>query len=174
VDINSIINAEGTPQFLEFSARLGFDATQAWMRLIPEGELGEQLETFVSGELDQWEPTGGLSATLRLSIPPYPNWDKKLVGKMAGLPLDYAILDDEWIDPIDVMAGPECAGGSGMICTVGARDMSVESLRKQLLIRAEMLEIPDKQYRVDPLSRVPRDMKALESLGLLGLKDWKL
>lgn len=172
-DINSIIDADGKPQFLEFSARLGFDATQAWMRLIPEGELGEQLEAFVAGELDRWEPTGQISATLRLSIPPYPNWDKKIVGKMHGLPLDYAILGDEWIDPVDVMVGPACAGGSGMICTVGARGMSITGLRKELLTRAEMLEIPDVQYRIDPLSRVPRDMQALESLGLLGLKGWK-
>jgi phosphoribosylamine---glycine ligase len=173
VDINSIISADGTPQFLEFSARLGFDATQAWMRLIPEGELGEQLEAFVAGEMDRWEPVGGLSATLRLSIPPYPNWDKKMVSKMAGLPLDYALLDDEWVDPVDVMVGPECAGGAGMICTVGARGLSIEALRRELILRAESLEIPDKQYRVDPLKRVPKDMKALESLGLLGFQGWK-
>jgi hypothetical protein len=96
-----------------------------------------------------------------------------MVSKMAGLPLDYAILDDEWIDPVDVMVGPECAGGGGMICTVGARGASIEALRRELILRAESLEIPDKQYRVDPLKRVPKDMKALESLGLLGFQGWK-
>jgi phosphoribosylamine-glycine ligase len=174
VDINSLVNADGTPQFLEFSARLGFDATQAWMRLIPEGELGEQLEAFVQGELDQWEPTGGLSATLRLTMPPYPNWDKKMVSKAQGMPLDYALLDDEWVDPIDVMVGPVAAGAGGVICTVGARGLSIQALRKELLSRAEMLEIPDKQYRVDPLARVPHDMQALDAMGLLGFKDWKV
>ena len=173
IDINSIIDAEGTPYFLEFSARLGFDATQAWMRLIPEGELGEQLDAFVSGELDRWEPTGDLSATLRLSIPPYPNWDKKMVSKTQGLPLDYAILGDEWIDPVDVMQGPESAGAGGLVCTVGAKGVSINGLRKEMLSRAEILEIPDKQYRNDPLSRVPRDMQALESLGYLGFTGWK-
>jgi phosphoribosylamine--glycine ligase len=174
VDINSLIDKDGTPQFLEFSARLGFDATQAWMRLIPEGELGEQLEAFVAGELERWEPVPHtLSATLRLTMPPYPNWDKKMVGKAQGMPLDYALLDDEMIDPIDVMQGPVAAGAGGVICTVGALGLSITGLRKELLARAEMLEIPDKQYRNDPLARVPRDMQALESLGLLGFKGWK-
>jgi phosphoribosylamine--glycine ligase len=173
VDINSLVDDKGVPQFLEFSARLGFDATQAWMRLFAEGELGEQLEAFAAGELDAWEPTGGLSATLRLSMPPYPNWDKKLVSKAQGMPLDPAILNDEWIDPIDVMQGPVAAGGGGMICTVGAKGTSIQALRNELLARAEAIEIPDKQYRIDPLARVPRDMQALESLGLLGFKGWK-
>ncbi len=173
-DINSLIDADGVPQFLEFSARLGFDATQAWMRLIPEGELGEQLEAFVAGELDVWEPIPNvLSATLRITMPPYPNWDKKMVGKMQGMPLDYAILGDEWVDPVDVMVGPVTAGAGGVICTVGALGTSISALRKELLARAEMLEIPDKQYRIDPLARVTRDMQALESLGLLGFKGWK-
>jgi hypothetical protein len=60
-----------------------------------------------------------------------------------------------------------------MICTVGAHGLSIEALRRELILRAESLEIPDKQYRIDPLSRVPKDMKALESLGLLGFQGWK-
>ena len=168
VDVNSMVDAGGTPQFLEFTARLGFDSTQAWMRLFDD-DLGEQLEAFVHGELDTWDPTWtGLSSTLRVSIPPYPSGDEAEIGKTRGMPLGYDLLDEPFIDPIDVMEGPEVAGGSGIVCTVGAVGRTLDSLPKQLLARAEDLEIPNAQYRVDPLAGVQEDMTKLSKLKLLG------
>lgn len=168
VDINALVDDHGRPQFLEFTARLGFDATQAWMRLF-DGDLGEQLDAFAHGELDRWEPSyTGLSATLRVSIPPYPVWDEALLGKTRGLPLDYDLVGDPFVDPIDVQDGPEAAGGSGIVCTVGAVDRSLADLPRVLKDRAEMLEIPNKQYRIDPLDGIAPRMHALETLGLLG------
>ncbi len=168
VDVNALVDDRGRPQFLEFTARLGFDSTQAWMRLFDD-DLGEQLDAFAHGELDRWEPTwSGLSGTLRLSIPPYPVWDEALVGKTRGLPLDYDLLGDPFVDPIDVQEGPAAAGGSGIVCTVGAVGKTVDELVGPLLERAEDLEIPQVQYRVDPLDGVQPRLDALKKLSLSG------
>lgn len=172
VDLNSLIDVDGTPQGLEWTARLGFDATQAWMRLF-DGDLGEQLEAFASGDLLDWEPraSGSLSGVLRVSIPPYPTWEPKLISKTKGLPLDPAILSDPRFDPVDVMENAQAAGGSGIIGTCAALGTSIPALQKGMLAFARSLNIPHKQFRIDPLSRCEKDMAGLAKLGLLGLKE---
>src|SRR5262249_33138263 len=72
IDLNSLILPSGEPVGLEWTARLGFDATQAWQALIPR--LGEQLAEFLSGGLREWEHSDDLSVTIRISMPPYPSW----------------------------------------------------------------------------------------------------
>ena len=166
VDLNSLIDDDGTPQGLEWTARLGFDATQAWMRLF-DGDLGEQLEAFAAGESTQWEPrgpAGTLSGVLRITIPPYPTWEPKLIKKTEGMPLDERVLHDMRFDPVDVMEDAQAAGGSGIIGTVSAMG-SLAEIKASLLTQAESLNIPHKQFRIDPLSRVESDMARLKKMG---------
>lgn len=173
IDLNSLIDSEGEPLGLEWSARLGFDATQAWMHLF-QGDLGEQLEAFAAGDLPEWEPVDAsvISGVLRVSIPPYPGDDKQGHAKAAGLPLDPRVMTDTDFDPTDVMKGedglPAAAGFSGIVGTVHHSGTDIRDLQEQLLHKAQGFQIPQAQYRVDPLSRAPRDMKALAKLGLLG------
>ncbi len=177
LDLNAMVQADGTPLGLEWTARLGYDWLQGWMRLF-DSTLGEQLEAFARGTLPRWEPVdpGMLAATLRMSIPPYPTWTPDLVTKLRGLPLDPRILTDLFIDPVGVMVdeskpsplrpgggnGVVAAGSSGIVCTVAAVGYSVEGLREDLLNLAGDLNIPQKQYRIDPISRVEH---AVDSLG---------
>jgi phosphoribosylamine-glycine ligase len=171
VDQNSLVDGDGDPVGLEWTARLGFDATQAWMRLFG-GTLGEQLDAFAHGRLTKWEPARhDLSGTLRLSIPPYPTWEPKLIVKQKGLPLDRRVITDHAIDPVDVMTtpeGPTCAGGSGIVGTIGATGEQIDALGDALLGVAATLSIPTLQYRHDPLAGVAERMAALKKLKLAG------
>ena len=172
VDQNSLVDAEGDPVGLEWTARLGFDATQAWMRLF-EGTLGEQLESFARGELKQWEPSvTGLSGTLRLSIPPYPTWEPKTIAKQQGLPLDRRVTTDLAYDPIDVMLtpdGPAAAGGSGIIGTVAATG-ELDKIRSTTLAEASAIKatVTDVQYRTDAFAGIQERLDALTKLKLSG------
>lgn len=165
IDCNAIVDDDGTPHGLEWTARLGFDATQAWARLFGP-TLGEQIDRFAHGELPKWEGLSHLSAVLRISIPPYPEGTPPEFGKTAGLPVDRAIVGDPMIDPQDVTSEAAMAGTSGIVCCVGATGEGLGRLRDDLLQRADRLEIPNKQYRTDPLDRVDRDLGALRKLGL--------
>jgi hypothetical protein len=44
----------------------------------------------------------------------------------------------------------------------------LQHVKDHMLATAKSLEIPQAQFRVDPLSRAERDMNALKKLGLLG------
>jgi phosphoribosylamine--glycine ligase len=174
IDLNSLVNNEGVPYGLEWTARLGFDAIQAWMRFF-DGDLGEQLEAFASGELGEWETSDldRVSLTSRLSIPPYPTWDPKLIAKTRGLPLDARVLSDRTYDPVDVMEsnnGIVSAGGSGIIGTAGAIGPDLDTCRATCRDFQASLVIPNKQYRTHLVERAQRDLTALSRLHLLGHK----
>jgi phosphoribosylamine---glycine ligase len=172
VDCNSLVDSDGEPTGLEWTARIGFDSTQAWMRLFGD-DLGEQLVAFAHRELGEWEPLGErLALNLRVSVPPYPTFVPAEVRALRGLPLDGMVVG-EWFDPSDVMQGPVCAGASGWIGVVGVTGSSLAGLQHSALTLAQTLQIPNSQYRTDPVSRGARDMKRLDQLGLLGLKEWR-
>jgi len=173
VDLNSLILPDGSPVGLEWTARLGFDATQAWQALIPR--LGEQLAEFLSGGLDHWEHSDELSVTVRLSMPPYPSWDPKGALIERGMPLDKRWLTREGVTINDVMAssdGPVCAGTSGLVGSVGATGASLEPLVKECLDMAYDMVVPNKQFNKEPIERRKRDLPALVKLGLAGRKGF--
>ena len=172
IDLNSLITADGTPVGLEWTARLGFDATQAWQALIPR--LGEQLAEFLSGGLTQWEHSKDLSVTIRISMPPYPSWDPKGAAEFRGMPLDKKWLGEDYC-LTDVMASPEgpvLSGASGMVGTVGAQGGSLEPLIKKTLDMAYEIMVPNKQFNKEPIERRKKDIPALQKMGLAGRKNF--
>ena len=178
IDLNSLVNSEGVPYGLEWTARLGFDAVQAWMRLF-EGDLGEQLEAFASGELGTWEVADldRVSVTSRLSIPPYPTWDPKLIAKTRGVPIDPRVLSDRSFDPVDIMEsdnGLVAAGASGIIGTAGSVGRDMDQCRDACRSTLASLVIPNKQYRTHLIERAQRDLTDLSRLKLLGHAPMKV
>ncbi len=169
-DLNSLIDAKGEPIGLEWTARLGFDATQAWCNLF-DSTLGEQLAGFLDGTLQKWDAAPDLSVTLRVSMPPYPLWEPTVAAKYAGSPVDAAWLRGDQLTVDDVAMGtdgPQMAGRDGCIGTVGATGDNVNQLVVEVLAGAKKLMVPNKQYRIDPLSRATKDLTALGKLGLVG------
>lgn len=169
IDLNAILTDDGEPHGLEWSARLGFDASQAYSMLI-DGDYGEQLEKFAHGDLTRWKlDEDRFAMTLRVTTPPYPVEHAGAGKAMAGLPLDKAILGDAHaIFPCDVRKdrqGPCLAGWSGYVCAVGATGTSFDRCRATVLSMAEKLTIPEKQFRTDPVHRAETDWSALARMG---------
>lgn len=179
IDLNCIVNAAGEPYGLEWSARLGFDASVAYARLF-NGTFAEQLEAFALGALDEWAIDDEVAMTLRLSTPPYPTEDgAKIAAKMRGLPLDAVLLHDDRFSLTDVMLNDErdpcLAGRDGHIGTVGTVGRNLGQMRRELLDLADHLAIPSIQYRKDPVERAEDSLRALDAHDFLdhrGLRDY--
>ena len=172
IDLNAIVAKDGTVYGLEWTARLGFDATQAWRRFFGAKELAGQLEAFATGDLHRWEipEPKHLAVTLRVSIPPYPDSSTQECAKMSGFPLDQRWLSDDRFDPSDVKrgdGGPVLAGTSGCVGVVGAIGPTFRPLLDDVRDIADSLRTPGKQYRIDPLERAEADWKTLRGLGKL-------
>ena len=168
LDLNMIVTEDGVPTGLEWSARTGFDALQAFSLLI-EGDVGVQLDAFARGSLDHFAVRDDLALTLRISKPPYPMAEEG-APKERGLPLDPRLLTHPRVLLDDVMVGrdglPICAGRDGSLACIGAVGDDMELLRERVLAVAESFEIPSVQYRTDPVARAERDWQALDEVGL--------
>jgi phosphoribosylamine--glycine ligase len=173
VDLNAIIDGTGKPHGLEWSARLGFDASQAYSLLV-DGDYGEQLAAFAEGKLDRWDLKPGYAMTLRVTVPPYPSESVVEAKKTAGLPIDPAIVaDPRRYLPSDVRierGGPVVAGAHGYVVAVGTTGSTFSACRKTLLRMADDLDLEQKQYRVDPVHRAEKAWAALEAHGLVELQ----
>jgi phosphoribosylamine---glycine ligase len=171
---NTILASDGTPHFLEWSARCGFDALQAFSLLIPEDTLADQLDAFAHGKLPYWSlrDDARLALTVRVSIPPYPSHNVEELREAVGRPLD-ARLDGTHprILPAEVMKGPDglpCfAGGSGFVATVGATGNTIADVRTRALELANDLDVPSKQFNPQLVPRFERALAALRDFGYL-------
>ena len=175
LDLNSLVNEHGVVYGLEFTARLGWDCTQAWSWLF-DHTLGEQLAAFAAGELTRWQyASSRIAMTVRLSVPPQPMEDTEDYHKTRGMPLDESLLDEEaegrvLLDDVAVTrAGLVMGGGSGSIGVIGTVGDNLDTMRAVLRGRAESYKklIDDLMFRPDPVSRAERDLDALAQLGLL-------
>ena len=165
LDLNMIVTEKG-PLGLEWTARLGFDASNGLFHLMGP-TLPEQLEAFAYGALPAWEISPELALTLRFSIPPYPNDNKREAGKLYGFPLDKKVLDLDYTDVALGSDGPICAGRDGLLGVATVLGTDIDSLRKEALQRVSSMKISMLQYRIDPTHRFEDTMEGLEKKGLL-------
>lgn len=167
IDLNMILDPEGVPYGLEWSARFGYDALQAFC-LLTQGDLGHQLARFVDGRLDGFETrTDAYALTINTSVPPYPNY--AYAKEARGLPLDDAVLSNDHIYPRDVMLDkggkPVVSGADACVMVIGAVGTDLSLLRKEVLNLAKNLHIPNLQYRNDPVERTESVLAALAGFG---------
>ena len=153
LDINGIWNGDGI-HALEFTARFGYDAIQAYSRLIrmPLGEFLRDLR-----KLDKMPvSTSELALAVRVSIPPFPSDGDVPKVPVRGLDdPDKIYLSDVYFDKDLEMY--RCAGSDGYILSVCANGPTVASCQAQAYPVIESLEIPNKQYRVDIGERYVHD-----------------
>jgi phosphoribosylamine-glycine ligase len=173
--LNCIVTPTGAIYGLEFSNRLGYDATQAWLARIP-GDVGEQLAEFAAGTLDAWEtyPDRPFALTLKLSVPPAPLDDDGAAREFRGAPLDNSLLDDTAdvvFYPEDVALDPQgdliFAGTEGNLGCLAAVGPSLPVLRQLVVERARSFDIDNLQFRHDPVSTAEDRLDALARLGLI-------
>lgn len=174
IALNTIVDSEGTPHGLEWSARFGFDALQAFALLV-RGDLGEQLAAFARGHLDRFDVGPDLALTLRLSCPPYPLEAPELAQANLGIPVDPR-LDGSHprVFPDDVMVTKgraRLAGRDGSVGTVGIVGDDIAQMRHDLVEFAKDIRIDDKQMRTDPVERYERAMGMLANFGYRDVEE---
>jgi hypothetical protein len=154
--------ADGTVKVLRFGRPSWHGLALLW-----KGPLGESLVALDRGELGEIPLRRELAMTLCVTTPPWPNGPAP---GQRGLPLDpKLLLDPRHIMIADVMAergDPVLAGASGLVCYVGETARTLDEARDGVLRRAEHLDIPDKQYRLDPGAQVHAAWSALAAAGL--------
>ncbi len=165
IDINIMLDKEGTPYGLEWTPRFGYDALQA-LCLLLQGDLGYQLARFASGQLEGFDVrTDAYALTINVSVPPYPNHEYA-EREAKGLPVDPRLVTDAGVYPRDLMiqdGKPVVAGADGSVATIGAVGPDAALLRSEVREKASKYAIPMAQYRIDPVSRFENVLTALES-----------
>lgn len=169
-DINAIVDPRGVPVFLEATARLGFDASQA-LSLLVDGDFGAVLEDVARGRLARFPLRGDAAAlTLRVSTPPYPA-EPPAAAPLRGLPLPPGLLDDPTFFATDVMRDrqglPALAGFDGSVGCAGIVGTDLPAMRAALVARVAALDIPQAQYRRDPVTRTEAAWEGLAAAGLV-------
>lgn len=175
IDLNAILlEKDGEPCGLEWTARMGFDATQAWILLLQPKTVGDQLAAFANQELKRWSvKQDQMALTLRVSMPPYPQCGPE-AKESQGLPLDPRILRDEQFLPYYVYEGddgPALAGVDGSVGVVGEVGTDLKEMRKKVLDYAHDLDIPSAQFRTDPVERTEKAFAKMKEWGYMkGIK----
>lgn len=167
VDLNGMVGRDRVTG-LEWTARLGFDASQAWCRFVDPATLGEQLWEFAARGLRTWQVKPGVAYTLRVTLPPYPEGTPPELKKTQGWPLDKKWASGEPFEAEDVMVGedgPVAAGASGLTGVISQFGSTLKPLMASAKKLAEDLITPQQQYRVNPLTRAEDDWAALKQMG---------
>lgn len=148
LDINAIWTKQG-PYGLEFTARFGYDAIQAFSTTIED-----QFSSFLYNFVHRREPisipgnTDLYGASVRVSIPPFPN-----KGDVPQVPIGGNVGTDRGSiflsDVYKADSGLFCSGYDGYVLSVARSSKMVSRALQSVYRIIDKLEIPQKQYRID-------------------------
>ncbi len=183
VDVSVIVDEDGGPRPLEFTARLGWPLFNIQQVLHPDPV--EWMADLVDGK-DSFLPLPDIATGIVLTIPDFP-YSKLTKKEVTGVPV-YG-LDDEnprrnLISPCELMAGQAPAMDAGSVvekklmvscgdylavCS-GIGETVIESSREAYRT-VESLEVPnDLMYRTDIGDRLQKQLPILQESGFA--KDW--
>ena len=153
IDLNTIVT-EGELYGLEWTPRFGYEGTCNTIRLIPS-DFGEFMYTIATGGTPApVAPTYPFSATVRVTIPPYPSEAKPK--KHGGIPIngiDPDKLDAWYVMDLRVKEGMEgeleTVGVSGLVGAPIGCGESPEQAFFECQKAIDQTQIPDAQYRKD-------------------------
>jgi len=144
-DVNCIIK-NGKAYFLEFTPRFGFDALYGLLTL-----LKTPLRDFFTKDF-KGEFYDGYAATERISIPPYPYSNKRLLLNMAKDVFVKEPLESFWAEDVYLNNGLRCSGSDGIVGVLSARGGNLEEAWGRLYRKLKQFRIASyKQYRTDGL-----------------------
>lgn len=163
VDLNVIVDNQ-TMWFLEFTPRFGYDALYGLLTLLD----GPVSNFFYSGFRGKWKK--GYAAAARITIPPFPYQDDKLLKELAaGVRIENEINRTPWCWFEDVRQGADClevVGADGIVGVVTAHGKTIEESANECYSRIKRLKIAGKlQYRTDLGKRAVRAMTRLQGWG---------
>lgn len=181
IDTNSIVGKDGTPYALEWTPRMGYDATPTLAWGNNHGFVNKILGILgmLDGEIPEFGYKGRIWGGVRVWVPPYPvalkdqKANEELYESCRGVPIldRERIEEDFWLyDAMKEDGELKVAGCSGMVGVAfgagdDAREASVAAYRV-----AEAINVPDKAWRaIDGWERHADALDSLRSMRLIKL-----
>lgn len=178
VDVNCIVDEDGTPWPLEFTMRPGWPTFNI-QQVLHQGDPAEWMYDLASG-LDQKNTlTNTCAIGVYVAIADFP-YSKKSVEEVKGVPL-YGITDGlaRWIHPLEVMSGiapkevageivncPMLVSAGTSLCVVTATGPTVANAREKVYRRVKRLSSPSSlMYRTDIGMRLKKQLPLLHEQG---------
>jgi len=162
-DCNSIVSKEdGKPRFLEWSPRAGYDALFCFLT-----GLKTPLTDFFTKDF-KGEFHDGFTASARLTIPPFPYCDPKLLDAFAKEVPVSGKLDNFWMEDVLMDDRIRCAAADGILgVMVNRGDTPLEAWQNvyndidQIRVGAYL------QYRTDGPRRAEKVIAAFQKRGIV-------
>jgi phosphoribosylamine-glycine ligase len=168
LDLNTIVT-EGGAYGLEWTPRFGYEGTCNLTRLLPCG-FGDFMLGVATGHAPTLaSPKARFAATIRLSVPPYPNAESSRKHEhvpISGIDLDHLerfVLYDVMLDGDQLVTG----GTYQVIGSPIGCGETIESAFEEVDAVIKALKVPNLQYRNDIASCVRKRYDQLERWGWL-------
>jgi phosphoribosylamine-glycine ligase len=173
IDLNSIVT-DSEVYGLEWTPRLGYDATCCLLRLLPI-EFGEFLHRTAIGDTVTLGPSRSpFAASIRLYISPYPIEARHKSILQEGVPIEGLIpkdLETFYANDVRLRVNSdeelETAGTSGFIgCPIGV-GQTVSQAFEEVKAAIKRLKVPNLAWRNDVPEKIARRYSELERGGWL-------
>ena len=168
LDINCIVSEEDNePYGIEFTARFGYDALQAWFETVTT-DIGEMLYNVIQGKSIHVD--NSFACAVRVNIPPFP-FDKanKRSGDLIRFDMDLLKSNHYWFFDAELKNKQlQVIGVDGIMCVVSDKGNSIGQSIDRCYKNIEAIKSPrDIMYRTDIGERAIREYKQLERVGLI-------
>jgi phosphoribosylamine--glycine ligase len=165
VDVNCIVDEDGTPWPLEFTMRLGWPAFMIECAL--HADPVEYLAGLAAGKPPNTRRLDEVAVGVVLSLPPYPHSHAK-TEEVVGVPVWGVTpsVEERVHFAEGMMDKGQLASAGGYVCIVTGTGNTVSAARGQAYRTAERVQFPIKaQYRIDIGSRLSRQLDQLHGHG---------
>ena len=167
LDINCIVSEkDNEPYGIEFTARFGYDALQAWLETT-DGDTGKVLYDLVNGNPIHTDTS--FACAVRVNVPPYP-FDKadKRAGDLIRFDQELLKTNHYWFFDAELKNKQlQIVGVDGIMCVVSSKSDTIRGSIEKCYKNIEAIKSPrDIMYRVDVGERAIKEYPKLERAGL--------
>jgi phosphoribosylamine--glycine ligase len=167
VDVNCIVDEDGTPWPLEFTMRCGWPSTSIELAL-HDGDPIEFLAGVAMGKPPKTRRLDEIVVGIVLALPPYPFGHEK-APEVVGVPIwgiTDGILDDLHFADVMAGSGTDFATAGSYVLVATGTGSSVSHSRNQALRVLNRLKIPASPFwRIDIGNRLRGQLEALQRHG---------
>jgi phosphoribosylamine---glycine ligase len=178
VDVNCMVDEEGTPWPLEFTMRPGWPTFNI-QQVLHDGDCAEWMLDLCHG-LDQKNTLKNTVAIgVYIAIPDFPYANRSL-DEIKGVPL-YGVTEGllKWFHPLELMAGmapkevageivscPMLVSAGSSLCVITATGPTIQNAQEKVYRRVKRLSSPSSlMYRTDIGMRLKKQLQPLQATG---------